>query len=96
MHLRLPCRAFRISYKVAETGDFTLTNEFLLRLLRLLDGLPETSMSEFFGFTTDETQFIVNLVEDRGFTQRKNGRPRINVHAMAYRAPPIVLLPMNP
>lgn len=74
IQLRLPCRAFRISYKVAETGEFTLTTEFLLRLLRLIDGLPETAIGDFFGFTTIETQFIVDTVENRGFTERKKGR----------------------
>jgi hypothetical protein len=74
VQLRLPCRAYRINYKVAETGDFTLTTEFLLRFLRLIDGLPETAISDFFGFTAGETQFIVDTVENRGFTERKKGR----------------------
>ncbi|MBB5055460.1 hypothetical protein HDF16_000129 [Granulicella aggregans] len=74
LQLRLPCRAFQIAYKVAETGELSLTTEFLLRLLRLADGLPETSISEFFGFTPDETQFVVDYVEGKGYTQRRNGR----------------------
>ena len=74
LQLRLPCRSFLISYKVAETGEFTLTTEFLLRLLRLVDGLPEPAIGEFFGFTAAETQFIVDVVESRGYTQRRSGR----------------------
>lgn len=71
---RLPCRTFRIGYKVAETAEFSLTTEFLLRLSRLADGMQESAVSEFFGFTTDETRFIVDFVESAGYARRKNGR----------------------
>jgi hypothetical protein len=74
IELRLPCRSFRISYKVAEPGDFSLTTEFLMRLLRLVDGLSESSVSEFFGFTNDETQFVIDRVENQGFARRTNGK----------------------
>jgi hypothetical protein len=71
---RLPCRTFRIGYKVAETAEFSLTTEFLLRLSRLADGMQESSVAEFFGFNTDETRFIVDFVESAGYARRKNGR----------------------
>ena len=74
VELRLPCRSFRISYKVAEAGEFSLTTEFLLRLLRLVDGLPETSISQFFGFTEIETSFVINFVETQGYARRDNGK----------------------
>jgi hypothetical protein len=74
MELRLPCRSFRISYKVAEAGEFSLTTEFLLRMLRLLDGLLESSVAEFFGFTNDETHFVINVVENKGLVRRTNGK----------------------
>ena len=74
IELRLPCRSFRVHYKVAEAGEFSLTSEFLLRLLRLVDGFPETSVSEFFGFTDSETSFVVDFVENQGFARRANGK----------------------
>jgi hypothetical protein len=74
LEVRLPCRAFRVSYKVAEAAEFSLTTEFLLRLSRLADGLAEDSVGEFFGFSPDETHFVVDYVESAGYVQRKNGR----------------------
>lgn len=74
IELRLPCRSFRIRYKVAEPGEFSMTTEFLLRLLRLVNGLPETTVGEFFGFTNDETRFIVDHVENQGYVRRSKGR----------------------
>jgi hypothetical protein len=83
IELRLPCRSFRINYKVAEAGEFSLTTEFLLRLLRLVDGLPETSVSEFFGFTNDETSFVIDFVESQGFARRMNGK--VNLTEAGHR-----------
>jgi hypothetical protein len=74
IELRLPCRSFRIRYKVAEPGEFSMTTEFLLRLLRLVNALPETTIGEFFGFTNDETRFIVDHVENQGYVRRSKGR----------------------
>src|ERR1019366_8537234 len=74
LEVRLPCRTFQISYKVAETGEFSLTTEFLLRLSRLADGLQEDAVGDFFGFSPDETRFIVDFVESVGYAKRKNGR----------------------
>lgn len=74
IELKLPCRAFRIDYKLAEPGEFSLTTEFMLRLLRYADGLSEAAISEFFAFTTDETCFVVDLVQKDGFARRKNGK----------------------
>jgi hypothetical protein len=74
IELRLPCRSFRIRYKVAEAGEFSLTTEFLLRILRLVDGLPESSVGEFFGFSCDETRFVIDFVETQGFAKRTNGK----------------------
>jgi len=74
IELRLPCRYFRIHYKVAETGQFSLTTEFLLRLLRFGDGMLEKDVGQFFAFSSEETRFVVNYVEDLGFAARRNGR----------------------
>lgn len=74
IELRLPCRSFRIDYKVAEPGQFSLTTEFVLRFLRYVDGLPEPALAEFFEFTADEASFVVDLAEKDGFARRKNGK----------------------
>jgi hypothetical protein len=74
LELRLPCRSYRISYKVAEASDFSLTTEFLLRLLRLTNGMHEDQVAEFFGFSSEETRFVVDHVQSLGFASRRNGR----------------------
>ena len=74
IEVRLPCRSYRISYKVAEPSEFSLTTEFLLRLLRLADGMQEQDVAEFFGFSSEETRFVVDHVQSLGFVVRRNGR----------------------
>lgn len=70
----LPCRWFRISYKVAEVGRFSLTSEFLLRLLRSVDRLPETEAAAFFGFTSSELAYVVDELVEPGYVEQREGR----------------------
>ena len=72
--LRLPCRAFRIAYKVAEQGKLSLTTEFMLRLLRAADELREDGVAKFFGFNDEETEFAIDQAERFGYLARVNGR----------------------
>lgn len=72
--LRLPCRAFRISYKVAEQGKLSLTTEFMLRLLRAVDELREDAVAKFFGFNDEEARFAIDQAERFGYVERANGR----------------------
>jgi hypothetical protein len=74
LELRLPCRTYRISYKVSENSEFSLATEFLLRLLRLADGMQEEAIGEFFGFTSDEIRFVIDYLENAGYARRGNGR----------------------
>lgn len=74
LDVRLPCRGYQISYKVAENSDFSLTTEFLLRLLRLTDGMQEDAISEFFAFSGDEMRFVIDHVENAGYARRASGR----------------------
>jgi hypothetical protein len=72
--LRLPCRAFRVSYKVAEQGKLSLTTEFMLRLLRAADELREDGVAKFFGFNDEEARFAIDQAERFGYVERTNGR----------------------
>lgn len=74
LEVKLPCRGYEIRYKVAESSDFSLTTEFLLRLLRLTDGIAEDEVGEFFGFSGDEIRFVVDHAESRGYVARRAGR----------------------
>src|SRR4051794_699559 len=74
LDVRLPCRSFSISYKIAEAGQHTLTSEFLLRLLRVSGDLPEDVVAEFFGFDAAETRYVIDEAEKRGLVSRMGGR----------------------
>ena len=70
----LPCRQFAVTHKVAELGRVSMTAEFLLRLLRSVDGMDETDFGTFFGFDSLERSFVIREAEESGYVTRKNGR----------------------
>lgn len=72
--LLLPCRSFQVAYKVAEVGKVSLTTEFLLRLLRSVDGMDEDSVAIFFGFDRRELSFVLNEAESHDYVVRRAGR----------------------
>ena len=69
----LPCRSFDIAYKVALLGRVSLTAEFLLRLIKSADGIPEEAAASFFGFDRRDMSFVVSEVEELGFIHRRDG-----------------------
>ncbi|CUW41855.1 conserved protein of unknown function (plasmid) [Magnetospirillum sp. XM-1] len=74
LDLKLPCRVFEVSYQVADAGKFTLTTEFLLRLLKAVNGLTEAEIAEFFGFSVDEAAEVVNAAERKEYVTRHGGK----------------------
>jgi len=70
----LPCRQFVVTHKVAELGRISMTAEFLLRLLRSVDGMDETDFGTFFGFDPLESGYVIREAEESGYVTRRNGR----------------------
>jgi len=70
LDFKLPVRNFKILYKVAEEGKFSLTIEFLLRLLKALNSVTIQDFSDFFGFTTEEALHVVTSAERLGLVGR--------------------------
>lgn len=70
---RLPCRNFEITYKVAEIGKVSLTSEFMLRLVRIVDGISEAEAAKFFAFSESEMTYVVNSLDYHGFLERAEG-----------------------
>lgn len=70
----LPCRRYRVSFKVAEIGKVSLTTEFLLRLIHSVDGMPESSVAKFFSFEPQEMTFLLNDAVSLGYINRDAGR----------------------
>lgn len=70
----LPCRRYRVTFKVAEVGKVSLTTEFLLRLIHTVDGMPETAVAKFFSFEPQEMTYLLNDAVSLGFISRSAGR----------------------
>ncbi|KAB0528430.1 hypothetical protein ACFFQ5_22785 [Pseudomonas brassicacearum] len=70
----LPCRRYRINFKVAETGKASLTTEFLLRLIHSIDGMYESEVSKFFDFSAVEMTYLLNESVSLGYINRDSGR----------------------
>lgn len=77
LDLKLPCRVFDVSYQVADSGTFSLTTEFLLRLLKAVDDLTEAEVATFFGFSPGETAHVIGAAERKGYVLRSEGRVRL-------------------
>jgi hypothetical protein len=70
----LPSRFFSITHKVAELGRVSMTTEYLLRLLRAVDGIDEEQVKEFFAFDLREMAFVLAEAEANDYVVRTNGR----------------------
>ncbi|MBX7536652.1 hypothetical protein K3175_13375 [Qipengyuania sp. GH1] len=74
MDLTLPCRRFLVEHKVAEPGKVSVTAEFLLRLVRAVDGCTEDMVQSFFGYSRREMAFVLKEVEEAAYVYRSDGR----------------------
>lgn len=72
--LVLPCRSFDVTHKVAELGRVSLTTEFMLRLLKSVDGIAEDDAAKFFGYSRRDMTFVISEVETNDYVERKDGR----------------------
>lgn len=72
--VHLPCRQYRINFKVAELGKVSLTTEFLLRLVHAVDGIYETDAANFFDFSAPEMSYLLNEAISLGYINRESGR----------------------
>lgn len=70
----LPCRQFLIDHKVAVLGSVSLTAEFVLRLVRSIEGISEEDTASFFGFDRRDMSFVLNEAEVHGYVVRQDGR----------------------
>lgn len=70
----LPCRAYEMKYKVAVEAKVSPTLEFLLRLLKSAPGMYEPDVAEFFGFSANELEYVLNEASEPGYVERRQGR----------------------
>lgn len=70
----LPCRTYEVKYKVAVAAQVSPTLEFLLRLLKSAPGMNEPDVAEFFGFSANELEYVLNEASEPGYIERKQGR----------------------
>lgn len=79
----LPCRRFDVDHKVAVLGRVSLTAEFLLRLVKSVDGIDENEAALFFGFGLRDMSFVLAEVEGLGYVERREGRLWITLSGMS-------------
>lgn len=72
--LLLPCRRYEINYKVALLGNISPTLEFLLRLLKSVEGISEDDARGFFGYSRTEMEFVLNEGTTPGYVDRRESR----------------------
>ncbi|NGP16621.1 hypothetical protein [Devosia aurantiaca] len=79
----LPCRRFDVDHKVAVLGRVSLTAEFLLRLVKSVDGIDENEAALFFGFGLRDMSFVLAEVAGLGYVERREGRLWITPSGMS-------------
>jgi hypothetical protein len=79
----LPCRRFDVDHKVAVLGRVSLTAEFLLRLVKSVDGIDENEAAAFFGFGLRDMSFVLAEVVDLGYVERREGRLWMTISGMS-------------
>ncbi|MDX1146841.1 hypothetical protein GOL39_30365 [Sinorhizobium medicae] len=70
----LPCRRYEISYKVALLGSISPTLEFLVRLLKSVDGIDEDEARSFFGYSRTEMEYVLSEGVAPGYVERRDSR----------------------
>jgi hypothetical protein len=72
--LLLPCRRFYIGYSVSTKRAFSIVDEFMLRLLRVTDGMRVEQIQDYFGFTILELQSTLDPLIENGLIIRMGDR----------------------
>ena len=70
----LPCRRYEVAYKVAVLGNISPTLEFLLRLVKAVDGIDEEEARAFFGYSRVEMEYVLSEGTSPGYVDRVESR----------------------
>ncbi|CAO3456050.1 hypothetical protein [Azospirillum argentinense] len=71
LDVRVPCRVYNLRLKVAAETRLPLAVEFLLRLLHDVETFTEADIADFFGFTTEERNYLISQTEREGYIERR-------------------------
>ena len=69
----LPCRQFKVDYKVAVLGSVTPSLEFMLRLIKAAPGIDEQDAAAFFGYDQGEFDYVMREACEPGYATRGDG-----------------------
>lgn len=75
----LPCRFFRVDHKVTVLGAVSVFGEFVLRLLKAVNGLKEEDLAAFFGFNFRELNYTLSELMNLGYVDWSSGSVSLSV-----------------
>ena len=77
----LPCRTFEISASVTVNETLPKVNEFVLRLIRVCEGLTDEEVAQYFGFSGKETRVILEALRNESLIRIEDGLIRLTEYA---------------
>lgn len=77
----LPGRQFVVNASVTVNESLPKVTEFVLRLIRLCDGLEPEQIRAYFGFTNNETKIILDSLVDEQLVRIEDGIAKLTIYA---------------
>tara|TARA_R110000737_G_scaffold345336_1_gene373722 strand:- start:3310 stop:4755 length:1446 start_codon:yes stop_codon:yes gene_type:complete len=77
----LPCRSFVIDYAVSQKRKLAVVKEFTIRLLYALKDVSPDKISNYFGFTIEETQVVLADLQEEKLIKWDDGNVTLTSYA---------------
>lgn len=71
---RVPCRLFYVKANVTRDRNLPIVDEYVLRLLRICEGMELDDLGKFFGFQRAEIEMVVGGLDHSGLARFDGGK----------------------
>lgn len=78
----LPVKAFFIDYTVSQKRQLPVVKEFIVRVLHSLGSSPVSLIQTYFGFTTSETQAVLDDLVEESLIKWNDDEIELTTHAL--------------
>lgn len=78
----LPIKAFFIDYTVSQKRQLPVVKEFIIRVLHSLGSSPVSLIQTYFGFTTSETQAVLDDLVEESLIKWHDDEIELTAHAL--------------